>query len=409
MKKLMKKILASVLCVSMMGALLAGCGKASNEKKDSGSTDKEGVEIALVCSADGKNDNGYNQRAVEELEKIGKENNIGVKVVETSDSLSVPNAMKQLAEGGAKLIFNMEYDFDALITGVGGDKPLAEQYPDTTFVVFNASPNLDEAGKPIHKNVVTVLFDVHEGSFLAGYLGVYTNENLKTLFDASKYGFNMDQQTNRKIGYIGANSSEGILVFLYGYMEGASYACQELNVEYELVGKHDAGFADATIGSSFADSFYSNGGNVLYSVAGTVGTGVTSKAADAKRFAIEVDADKDNTRPGNILTSVLKNTNVPVKEICEAYKSDKIDSLEDILTYDVASGGSGITDLSVISQYITDEGKDTWADIQNKLKAVKDKIASGDIVVTNGQAGEKLNPEKVKHLKYSDTEASFAK
>lgn len=408
MKKIMKKTIATVLCLGMVLLCLTGCGRNSEEE---GRKENKGnaSEIALVCSVNGKNDNGYNQRAVEAIEAFGKESGIDVKVVETSDSLSVADALKQLAENGTKLVFSLEYDFDALITGVGGEAPLAQQYPETTFVVFNAAPNVDETGKIIHDNVITVLFDVHEGSFLAGYLAVYVNENLEELFDTTAYDFNLDSVSNRKIGYCGANIAEGILVFLYGYMEGASYAAGELGVDYELVGKHDAGFVDATVGTSFTDSFYTNGGNIMYTVAGSVGTGASSKAADAKRFAIEVDADKDNTRPGNILTSVLKNTDVPVTEICKAYADGKITEFNRTVSYDVASGGAGITDLSVISEYIKEDGKDTWEMIMEKLETVKKKMSSEEIVVTNGQAGEKLNPEKLSNLSYSDTEAGFAK
>lgn len=414
MRGLGKTVVRLVLCIMLMAAVLTGCGSTSEKKEETKEgTDKQEssleVEIAMVCSGAGKNDNGYNQRAVEAAKQFGNDKKTGVKVVETSDSLSVPDALKQLADGGAKLIFSLEYDFDALISGVGGEEPIASQYPDTTFVIFNAKPNVDEVGNTIHNNVITVLFDVHEGSFLAGYLAVYTNENLSKLFDTEKYAFNLDSATNRKTGYIGANTAEGILVFLYGYMEGASYACGELGIEYEFVGKHDAGLVDATAGSSFSDSFYALGGNIIYGVAGNVGTGVTSRAADLKRLAIEVDANKDNTRPGNILTSVLKNTDVPVKDICEAYAAGNLNEMEDIQTYSVASGGAGITDLSVISEYIKEDGQETWEMIQNNLEGIKEKMTSKEIVVTNGQAGEKLNPEKVSNLKYSDAEAAFAK
>ena len=93
-----------------------------------------------------------------------------------------PRRLETLAEDGYNLIFNLEYDFDALIKGVGGAQPIAAQYPDTWFVVFNANPNVNDAGEVIHKNVISVLFDVHEGSYLAGYLSVLVNENAATLF-----------------------------------------------------------------------------------------------------------------------------------------------------------------------------------------------------------------------------------
>jgi len=394
----MKRRVFSILLalgLSAVGLLLASCGPAKPQN-----------EIAIICSAAGKNDNGYNQSAIEGLAKVESELKVKTKVVETSDSLTVPDALKQMAAAGTKLIFSLEYDFDALVNGVGGAKPLAEQFLKTTFVVFNANPNVDKDGKTKYPNVISVLFDVHEASFLAGYLSVYVNENLKDLFDSSAYAFNYNKATNRNLGFIGGTASEGIQVFSYGFMEGASFAAGELGVKYRYTSKYDAGSGDATIGSSFAASCYTAGANIVYAVAGNVGTGVTSKAADVKRLAIEVDANKDAMRPGNILTSVLKNTNVPVVAISEAYKNGKLASLSSILSYNLDSGATGITDLATISTKIKASGAAKWDEIKAKVAAVSDKIKSGAIKVTNAQAGAKFDPKNVSNITYS-TEKGF--
>lgn len=394
--KNMKRLVFALLALAAIGVAMMSCGQVKPKN-----------EVAIVCSAAGKNDNGYNQAAIEGLAKVESELKLTTKVVETSDSLAVPNALKQLAAAGTKLIFSLEYDFDALVNGVGGEKPLAEQFPKTTFVVFNANPNLDQAGKLKYKNVIAVLFDVHEASFLAGYLSVYVNENLNSLFDASSYAFNLNQATNRKLGFIGGTASDGIQVFSYGYMEGASLAAGELGVKYSYISKYDAGFGDAAVGSNFADTCYNAGANIVYAVAGNVGTGVTSKAADAKRLAIEVDANKDNMRPGNILTSVLKNTNVPVVAIATAYKNNKLGEIPNLISYNLNSGATGITDLATISGKITTEGKAVWDNVLAKLADVSAKVKSGAIKITNAQAGEKFNQAALPNLAFT-TEAGFA-
>lgn len=393
-KKWLSILMAS--SVLLVTCLLSACGS----KSPAGSGAAGGApEVALVCSAAGKNDNGYNQSAIEGLTKVAAEQKLGFKVVETSDALSVPDALKQLASGGVKLVFSLEYDFDALIKGVGGEKPLAAQYPDTTFVVFNAQPNADESGKIIHKNVISVLFNVHESSFLAGYLSVLVNENLDKLFDTAAYGFEMDTSKNRTLGFVGGTASDGITVFSTGYYEGVNAAAKELGVHYDLIQKLDAGFADAAVGASFAQSVYTAGGNIVYSVAGNVGTGVTSKAADTKRLAIEVDANKDNIRPGHVLTSVLKNTNVPVSDLVMKYKAGTLKDSESLLNYTLNSGATGITDLSVISEKIKTDGQAAWAEIKGKVEAIRAKIESGEIKVTNAQSGEKFDPATLSNAK----------
>ena len=64
-----------------------------------------------------------------------------------------------------------------MIQGTGGAQPIAEMYPDTTFVCVNDNPNQDEDGNTIHDNVISVLFDVHQASFVAGALTTLVNEN----------------------------------------------------------------------------------------------------------------------------------------------------------------------------------------------------------------------------------------
>jgi basic membrane protein A len=111
-------------------------------------------------------------------------------------------------------------------------------------------------------------------------------------------------------------------------------------------------------------------------------------------------------RPGNILTSVLKNTNVPVVAISEAYKNGKLASLSSILSYNLDSGATGITDLATISTKIKASGAAKWDEIKAKVAAVSDKIKSGAIKVTNAQAGAKFDPKNVSNITYS-TEKGF--
>ena len=53
----------------------------------------------------------------------------------------------------------------------------------------NDNPNQDEDGNPIHDNVISVLFDVHQASFVAGALTTLVNENAETLFGTDGYNF----------------------------------------------------------------------------------------------------------------------------------------------------------------------------------------------------------------------------
>lgn len=382
MKKtnLMKKIAASFVMTVMLMSV-AACGSLDDEKKDD-------LGMALITSAAGPNDNGYNASAIDGLEKVKKDLGIDYRVVETTD---IPGTIDELAKAGYKLIFSLEYNFDALINGVGGSKPLAEQYPDTTFVVFNENPNVKEDGTAKHSNVVSVLFDVHEASFLAGALSVLVNENKDELFEEDAYNFT-DGDAGRKVGFFGGTKSNGITVFSYGYAEGINYEAVKHDVKYTYISDYNVGFSDSAAGSTKANTFYSDGANIIISVAGAVGDGVTSKAKEVKKLAIEVDANKDANQPGYILTSVLKNTEVPVYAIAQLFKDGKLSEVAgDAIYYDLGSMATGITDLATIEASVKESGKAKWAEIKKEIADVESKIVSGEIDVTNAQIGEEID------------------
>lgn len=390
----MKKLISFVLAGAMLFTLTACGGSGGSGGESAG----EGLKIALVCSAAGKNDNGYNQSAVEALPAIAQEVGAEYKVIEPTNG--VPVALETLAEDGYNIIFSLEYDFDALIQGVGGAAPLAEQYPETTFVVFNDNPNKTEAGDPIHKNVVSVLFDVHEAAFLAGALTAQVIENNAVLFEGMGYQFADINAGGRAVGFIGGTNSAGITVFSYGFAEGVNYIAAQAGVKYDYYAKYDAGFADPSTGSTVAGTYYSNGVNTVFGSAGVVGDGIVSKAKEVSRLAIQVDADKDAQQPGFVLTSVMKNTNVPVRDIVTAI-ADK-QTVENTKSYALETGATGITDLSVISKSIapTDAAQAKWKEIQQALSDISAKIASGEIVVTDAQAGEQLDTAALANVNF---------
>lgn len=390
MKKRVVQALGCILAMTMVVGSLTACGGKSEKKaeKKAGSD----VKVAIICSAAGQNDNGYNQSAVEGAKKAADEFGIEYKVVEPTTG--VPQALESLADDGYNVIFNLEYDFEALIQGTGGAQPIAEMYPDTTFVCVNDNPNQDEDGNTIHDNVISVLFDVHQASFVAGALTTLVNENAETLFGTDGYNFTPADNGGRSVGFIGGTNSNGITVFSYGYIEGINYEAEKLGVNYDYYAKYDAGFADSATGSTVAGTYYNQGANIVFSVAGSVGDGVASKAKEEGKLAIQVDANKDDQQPGYVLTSVIKNTEVPVYDIVKEAVNGKIDKMDRAQTYSLASGAASITDLSEISKHIQDSGKDKWEEIKTEIKDVEDKISDGTIVVTDVQSGEEFDASK---------------
>ena len=118
------------------------------------------------------------------------------------------------------------------------------------------------------------------------------------------------------------------------------------------------------------------------------------KAKEEGKLAIQVDANKDDQQPGYILTSVIKNTEVPVYEIVKEAVAGKIAEMDRVQSYSLASGAASITDLSEISKHVQESGKAKWEEIKTELADIEKKIGDGSIQVTNAQSGEKFDPAK---------------
>lgn len=406
------KILVSLMLAIVLVFSFAACKKTDEPKpspdknitekptdtKSPEETEKPAAvdaKIAVITSAAGQNDNGYNQSAVVGLEKVADEMGAETKVVETED---IVGALKALSEDGYNLIFSLEYNFEALINGVGGEAPITEQFPETTFVIFNAEPNKDESGNAVQENVISVLFDVHEASFLAGALSAQVIENQDVLF-GDDHTLQPVDDGGRTVGFIGGTNSAGITVFSFGYAEGINHVAKELDVDYKYFTDYSAGFADSATGSQIANTMYSQGANVVYTCAGVVGDGVTAKANEVKRLSIQVDANRDEDQPGYVLTSVLKNTEVPVYDLSKALIDGTIkEQSGKSIFYDLASGATGITDLKTIESTIADGGQDKWNEIKTYVEDLAAKIKDGTIKVTDAQAGETITSDDLSNV-----------
>ena len=208
----------------------------------------------------------------------------------------------------------------------------------------------------------------------------------------------------RKVGFIGGTQSAGIEVFSYGFAEGVNYEAKKLgnDVIYTMYSTFDAGFSDTAKGATTAGTYYGEGANIVYTVAGSVGDGVDAKAKEVKKLSIQVDANKDASQPGYVMTSVLKNTNVPVYELGKQYVEGTIgENGGKEISYTLSSGATGITDLSTFEAALKtdDAAKAKWSEIKAELADVAKKITDGSIKVTNAQIGEKLDLSTLSNVK----------
>ena len=244
-----------------------------------------------------------------------------------------------------------------LIIGVGSTMAdaianVAPEYTDLHFALVDMYVGGD--------NVEGLIAQEHEGTFLAGALmaSMTQQTELEGVNDA------------KVIGFIGGMDIPVIHRFLGGIVQGAEATDPEVKVEVAYVGS----FADAPKAKELAlTMFQDQDVDMIFSVAGSFGdTGVFEAVKETGLYGVGSDVNWDNEVPGHILTSVLKKTDLIVRDCMERFLNGQFAAGEHF--YGAVGGYMDLTDMSVMGDKIPQEYKDA-------INGLKDEIAAGDIAV----------------------------
>ncbi|THG33210.1 BMP family lipoprotein [Naasia lichenicola] len=329
--------------------LLSACSGGTSS--DAGSTSGTGDSLAptaLVVAQGGLGDESYNDYAYTGYQKGLKDNGLEGTPIESDDIVGQgEQVLRRAGDEGLGLVIDLEYSHAEILPKVAAD------YPDTDFALVNAEATGD--------NVVSVLFQEQEGSYLAGALAAIQTSN------TSDPKINAD----KVIGVIGGAQSAGIDKFLVGYIQGA----RDTDPDVKVLTAYSNDFADPTKGQQLAQSMFDQGADIVYAVAGGTGAGVIQAAEDSNHYAIGVDANQDDVAPGFVLTTMLKRTDVAMETLLKDYKDGKFPGGE-TLNLGLAEDGVGLSDFANTKDAIGQETIDKIADL-------KQQIIDGDIEVWN--------------------------
>jgi basic membrane protein A and related proteins len=236
-------------------------------------------KIGLVLDRGGKDDKSFNSSAYEGAMRAKTNLNVTVKYVEATDDNAFEPSMRAFAQR----------NFD-LIIGVGfaqkeATAKVARQYPKTHFALVDAQVEAP--------NVRSLMFQEHEGAYLVGAIAAMS----------SKSG---------KIGFVGGMDIPLIRRFAMGYEAGAKKINPQIGVLANFVGVTSESWNNPPKGKELALAQYDSGADVIFAAAGASGLGVFDAAEERHKFAIGVDANQNWTKPGLILTSMLKRVDEAV-------------------------------------------------------------------------------------------------
>ena len=250
------------------------------------------VQVGLVLDKGGKDDKSFNASAFKGATEAKKLPGVTVKVVESSDEVSLEPNLRTFAQKGYDLVIGIGFVQQAPL------KKVAASFPKTHFLLVDAVVDLP--------NVRSVVFDEHEGSFLVGAIAALS----------SKTG---------KVGFVGGMDIPLIRRFELGYRSGALAVKPTVVVASNYVGSGSDAWKNPTKAKELALSQYRGGADVIFQAAGASGLGVFDAAEETKLLAIGTDSNQDWIKPGRVLTSMIKRVDLAVLGTIELETSGKFE------------------------------------------------------------------------------------
>ena len=368
----MKKLLVLLLVVGLAVTVFAGCKTAPPVVTK--------IKVGLCTDVGGRGDRSFNDSALRGLEtwavKVEYVQGGGYSAITDAQyTASIPDDLKNMnitalnvepivLESKAKEdyipnIQNLvEQQNCQLVIGVGfmlagaiGESAL--KYPDTKFMLIDATP-VDADGNTIDPaNVVSYLFKENECGYLVGAIAGYvTNTN--------------------KVGYVGGMAIPPVLRYEAGYRAGV----KTTNPTATIYGQYTNSFTDPSLGKTATDAQIGLGADVIFHAAGATGNGmfqaICEKGAPYWGIGVDVDMGLDpNLCPDRTLTSSIKHVDLATYDAIKSVVNNAFQS--GAITLSLKDGGVG---------YAPDHVADVLTQDQiTKIENLRTMIINGTITV----------------------------
>lgn len=300
------------------------------------------AEAALIYDLGGKFDKSFNEAAFNGAERYAAETGGSYRDIELQSEAQREQALRRFAERGFNPVVTTGFSMSTPIANVAAD------YPDTKFVTIDGFVDPEA-----HPNVLSILFQEHQGSYLVGMLAAMASDS-------------------GTVGFVGGMDIPLIRRFACGYAQGVKAVNPDATVIPNMTGTTPAAWNDPVKGSELTKAQIAQGADVVFAAAGGTGLGVLQTAADEDILSIGVDSNQNYLHPGEVLTSMLKRVDVAV--------------------FDAMSAGNdletGVTVLGLAEEgvgYALDEFNADLisADMQAAVDEARAAIIAGDLTVHN--------------------------
>ncbi|NCC78244.1 MAG: BMP family ABC transporter substrate-binding protein [Clostridia bacterium] len=341
----MKKMLAILMSIMMVGMVLAGCGSETD-----GEAGADGFEIALITDKGNIDDKSFNQGAWEGVVEFAEAEDITHKYYkpEEASDAGYLAAIDLAVQGGAKVIVTPGFLFEVAVYEA------QTKYPEVKFILLDGAPHTaDYSTFDTKENVASIMYSEEESGYLAGYAAV------------------MDGMTD--LGFMGGMAVPAVQAFGYGYLQGAEAAAAEMGLEdgaVEVTYHYTGNFEETDTNKATAKTMYQEGVEVIFACGGSVGKSVMSAAAESEAKVIGVDVDQRYDSE-TVITSATKGLAASVVAVLDSiYKSDSWATYSAKTTYfNAANDGVGLP-----TEVIGEEGADAFDRFESFDKATYDAV-----------------------------------
>ncbi len=319
------------------------------------------IKVGIVFDIGGKNDRSFNAAAWEGVKRAQQDLDICLYDVEPGNPTSIEPAMRAFAEKNFDLIFGVGFAQGPIMQKVATD------YPNIKFAIVDGVI-FEEDGKTPKKNVASLVFREHEGSYLVGMIAA----------SKSKTGV---------LGFLGGMDIPLIHKFETGYAEGAKSVNPNIKIVDNYVGVTDGAWNNPGKGKELSLAQIDKGADVIFTAAGNSGLGAfdaveqygKDENGQARKFVIGVDSNQNGVKPGYVLTSMVKRVDNAVYDVVKEVLDGKFESGfhvfgldKDGVAYAMDENNKGLIPEDVIA----------------KTEEAKKKIVAGEIKVTDAMAAK---------------------
>ncbi|MCC7309296.1 MAG: BMP family ABC transporter substrate-binding protein [Acidobacteria bacterium] len=317
------------------------------------------TRVGIVFDIGGKNDRSFNAAAWEGVKRAEQELNICLYDIEPGNPTSIEPAMRAFAERNFDLIIGVGFAQGPIMQKV------ADDYPNIKFAIIDGVI-FEKDGKTPKKNVASLVFREHEGSFLVGMIAAAK----------SKTGV---------LGFIGGMDIPLIHKFATGFEEGAKYMNPNIRIVTNYVGVTDGAWNNPGKGKELALNQIEKGADVIFTAAGNSGLGAFDAVeqygknanGEANKFVIGVDSNQNGVKPGFVLTSMVKRVDNAVFDVVKEVRDGNFQGGFHVFGLDKDGVAFALDQYNepLIS-------KETL----EKVDQAKEKIILGEIKVTDAMA-----------------------